>query len=133
MNSIRVAGGFAPAPLHVICPEPQSAVAQLNVPVESVEQRVLPHTRPDHEGGVSKDIEAPVANSNPVDAKAVPAPVNVPGQTVYGHWFFIVNVTERAPARKLNSLLNIYKAKIKKLNHIKCIRNETKFTYKRIE
>ncbi|KAL8102637.1 hypothetical protein AgCh_027235 [Apium graveolens] len=47
VNSTRVAGGMAPVPAHSTVPEPQSAVAQLNLHVASSVHRVGPLILPD--------------------------------------------------------------------------------------
>lgn len=57
MNSASVAGGVAPAPLHSMVPDPQSAVEQLPLPDESNVQPVLPQNRPDQPAGAWKDTE----------------------------------------------------------------------------
>ena len=95
MNSAKDAGGIAPAPLHSMTPEAQSAVAQTNFPEESVEHCVLAHKRPDHVAGTLSEDEAPVANVKPVeDIVGRPAAVRVPGQTVYGQLFLTTKVTD---------------------------------------
>ena len=57
---------MAPAPLHAIWPEAQSAVAQVNLPL-TLEHWVRAHNRPDHVAGKSRVDEAPVPSSKPVD------------------------------------------------------------------
>ena len=95
MNSAKDAGGIAPAPLHSMTPEAQSAVAQTNFPEESVEHCVLAHKRPDHVAGTLSEDEAPVANVKPVeDIGGRPEAVRVPGQTVYGQLFLTTKVTD---------------------------------------
>nr|GLL28410.1 hypothetical protein ACMD2_25315 [Ipomoea trifida] len=66
VNSAKVAGGIAPLPAHCTFPEPQSPVTQLNLPEESLEQRVLPHTRPDHDLGTERVLDLPLLSLNPV-------------------------------------------------------------------
>lgn len=51
MNSAKVAGGVAPAPLHSTWPEPQSAVVQEPWPEPSKLHPVLPQKRPDQPVG----------------------------------------------------------------------------------
>lgn len=59
MNSASEAGGVAPEPAHSSFPEPQSAVAQVNLPVESSEQDVRAHKRPDHALETEMDLDSP--------------------------------------------------------------------------
>lgn len=59
MNSAKVAGGAAPAPLHSTWLEPQSAVAQEPWPELSKLQPVLPQNRPDQPVGAWKEREPP--------------------------------------------------------------------------
>lgn len=92
MNSARVAGGAAPLPLQVTWPEPQSAVAQVNLPVESVEHSVRAQKRPDHGVGTVRTSFALGANLNPVVDNGAPLPVWVPGQIVYAQLFVMVIV-----------------------------------------
>lgn len=66
MNSASEAGGVAPEPAHSRCPEPQSAVAQVNLPAESKEQDVRAHRRPDHELGIEMEFDWPVSRAKPV-------------------------------------------------------------------
>ncbi|BAS83223.1 Os03g0244333 [Oryza sativa Japonica Group] len=83
VNSMSVAGGAAPPPLHWMPPEPQSPVAQVNLPVASSAQSVRAHMRPDQLAGASTVADAPCASANPVvDSGAVPAPDSSPGHTV---------------------------------------------------
>lgn len=84
MNSAKVAGGAAPAPLHPIWLEPQSPVAQLPKPVVgSNEQPVRPQNRPDQPGWAWSDLVAPGGSSNPVVSRAgLPALDSIPGHTV---------------------------------------------------
>uniref|UniRef100_A0A6N2MMM8 Uncharacterized protein n=1 Tax=Salix viminalis TaxID=40686 RepID=A0A6N2MMM8_SALVM len=86
VNSAKEAGGIAPAPLHSMTPEAQSAVAQTNFPDASVEHCVLAQKRPAHVAGALREDEAPAANVKPVEDNAgLPGFVRAPGQTVYGH------------------------------------------------
>uniref|UniRef100_A0A6N2MKD7 Uncharacterized protein n=1 Tax=Salix viminalis TaxID=40686 RepID=A0A6N2MKD7_SALVM len=88
VNSAKEAGGIAPAPLHSMTPEAQSAVAQTNFPDASVEHCVLAQKRPAHVAGALREDEAPAANVKPVEDNAgLPGFVRAPGQTVYGHLF----------------------------------------------
>lgn len=96
MNSASVAGGIAPAPLHVTWPEAQSAVAHFSFPDGSVVHWVRAHMRPDHGLGTSRVWEAFGASSKPVEESCGPAPVRVPGQTVKGQLLVNVNVAEWA-------------------------------------
>ncbi|KAB5520105.1 hypothetical protein DKX38_024424 [Salix brachista] len=67
VNSAKEAGGIAPAPLHSMTPEAQSAVAQTNFPDASVEHCVLAQKRPAHVAGALSEDEAPAANVKPVE------------------------------------------------------------------
>lgn len=80
MNSARVAGGVAPAPLHSICPVPQSAVAQDVGPDPLKLHPVLPQNRPDHPDGACRERELPLISSNPVVSRT--GWPRIPGQTV---------------------------------------------------
>lgn len=84
MNSARVAGGLAPAPLHSTWLEPQSPVVQLPWPVAgSNVQPVRPQNRPDQLGGAWKDRDPPGGSSNPVlSSLLLPALDKIPGHTV---------------------------------------------------
>ncbi|KAL3518844.1 hypothetical protein ACH5RR_021433 [Cinchona calisaya] len=83
VNSAKLAGGFAPAPLHETSPDPQSAVLQTNFPELLLEQNDLAQTRPDHGAGTSIETDDFEGNSNPVvDGCAAPPPVRVAGHTV---------------------------------------------------
>lgn len=99
MNSARVAGGAAPAPLHSTWLEPQSPVAQLPWPVEGSKlQPVRPQNRPDQVGGAWKEREVPGGSSNPVlPNAALPALARTPGHTVKSHWLIRVNVAPDMP------------------------------------
>lgn len=80
VNSARVAGGEAPAPLQLISPEPQSAVAQVPRPEPSNLQSVRAQNRPDQPAGAWKVLELPFASSKPVVPRSgVP---KIPGHTV---------------------------------------------------
>lgn len=83
MNSAKVAGGVAPPPEHSRVEEPQSPVKQVNLfVVGSVEQSVLPHRRPDHDGGIVIELDSPGWRVKPVVVRgSVPAPESIPGQT----------------------------------------------------
>ncbi|KAL8103714.1 hypothetical protein AgCh_028061 [Apium graveolens] len=86
VNSTRVAGGMAPVPAHSTVPEPQSAVAQLNLPVASSIYRVRTRILPDQEKGTKRQLEAPGERRKPVvDRGGVPAPESKPGHTGWLH------------------------------------------------
>lgn len=105
MNSARVAGGAAPAPLHSTWPEPQSPVAQEPRPEPSKLQPVRPQKRPDQPVGAWRGREVPWGSSNPVVSRAeLPALERIPGQTVYSQLFVNVNVAPEAPALKRRDL-----------------------------
>lgn len=80
VNSTRLAGGIAAAPLHSTWPMPQSAVAQENFPFGSVEQRVRAQNLPDHGGAVVTVVVDPGSNWKPVVVSWLPVPVKAPGQ-----------------------------------------------------
>lgn len=93
MNSARVAGGVAPAPLHSTPPEPQSPVEHVPWPEPSNSQPVRPQKRPDHPVGASKDRDPPFLSSNPVlPSFGLPVLESIPGHTVKSHLFTSVNV-----------------------------------------
>lgn len=103
MNSARVAGGEAPAPLHSSWPEPQSPVAQVPWPEPSKLQPVLPQNRPDHPVGAWKVRELPLLSSKPVLSNLpLPALARIPGHTVKSHLFINVNVDPETPAYEKN-------------------------------
>lgn len=85
VNSARVAGGAAPDPEHWTVPVPQSPVAHEKFPAGPVEQSVLAHTLPDHDGGTVMAVVLPGRRVKPVAVAgswAVPAPERVAGHTV---------------------------------------------------
>lgn len=83
MNSARVAGGFAPFPIHSTLSEPQSPVRQENLPVASCEQWVRPQNRPPQEAGAEMVLDSPAARTKPVMGSGeTPALERIPGQTV---------------------------------------------------
>ena len=55
VNSAKLAGGIAAAPLHETSPDPQSAVLQKNFPELSLEQNDLGQIRPTHCAGTSME------------------------------------------------------------------------------
>ena len=83
MNSARVAGGVAPAPLHSMVLEPQSAVAQEPWPEPSKLQPVRPQKRPDQPVGAWKEREVDFVSWKPVlSSVGLPALDRIPGHTV---------------------------------------------------
>lgn len=83
MNSARVAGGAAPAPLHSTWPEPQSPVRHDPVPDASNVQPVRAQKRPDQPVGAWKVREVAVGSSKPVLSRGeLPAFARMPGHTV---------------------------------------------------
>lgn len=98
VNSAKVAGGAAPAPLHSSCPEPQSAVAHEPRPDGSKLQPVLAQKRPDQPVGAWKERELPLVSSKPVlSSLGLPALARIPGHTVKSHLFTNVNVAPDTP------------------------------------
>lgn len=85
MNSIRVAGGTPPAPLHCPAPLPQSPVMHLSV------QDVLVQILLDHGAGMLMVFVACEGSSNPVVDGCDPEPI------VVGQLFVIVNVADSPP------------------------------------
>lgn len=95
MNSAKVAGGVAPAPLHSTWPEPQSAVTQEPWPEESKLQPVRPQKRPDQPVGAWKERELPFLSSKPVlSSSGLP---RIPGQTEKSHLLTNVNLAPETP------------------------------------
>lgn len=108
MNSARVAGGAAPAPLHSTWPEPQSPVAQVPWPEPSKLQPVRPQNRPDQPVGAWREREVPCGSSNPVVSRTeLPALDSIPGQTVYSQLFENVNVAPETSALERKDLQRI--------------------------
>lgn len=100
MNSARVAGGIAPAPLHSTWPEPQSPVVQFPWPVASNVQPLLPQNLPDQPTGTSRERDPPEESSNPVVSNLeLPALDSIPGHTVKSHLFVIANVVPETPLK----------------------------------
>lgn len=98
MNSARVAGGAAPAPLHSTWPEPQSAVEQEVDADPSKLHPVRPQHRPDQPVGAWNARELSVGSSNPVlPSVGLPAFARIPGHTVYSHLLTKVNVAPKTP------------------------------------
>lgn len=109
MNSARVAGGAAPAPLHSSWPEPQSPVEHEPWPEPSKLQPVRPQKRPDHPVGAWKERVLPLASSKPVlSSLGVPALARIPGHTVKSHLFVNVNVAPVTPAFNQRKHKHIY-------------------------
>lgn len=80
MNSARVAGGAAVAPLQLISPEPQSAVEQVPLPESSNLQPVLAQNLPDQPVGAWKVLVVCFVSSKPVlPSSGFP---KIPGHTV---------------------------------------------------
>lgn len=90
VNSARVAGGKAVAPLQLISPEPQSAVAQVPRPELSNWQPVLAQNLPDQPVGAWKLLELPFVSSKPV--LPISGFPKIPGHTVKSHLFTKLNV-----------------------------------------
>lgn len=83
VNSARVAGGAAPAPLHSTWPEPQSPVVQEPESDWSKLQPVLAQKRPDQPVGAWKEREESFWSWNPVLSRlGLPAFARMPGHTV---------------------------------------------------
>lgn len=98
MNSAKVAGGVAPAPLHSTWPEPQSAVTQEPWPEESKLQPVRPQKRPDQPVGAWKERELPFLSSKPVlSSSGLP---RIPGQTEKSHLLTNVNLAPETPEKE---------------------------------
>lgn len=95
MNSARVAGGAAPAPLHSISLEPQSAVAQEPWLVESKLQPVRAKKRPDQpvEAWMAR-LEPGVSSKPVVSSGAEPELESAPGHTVLAHLLVKVKVVD---------------------------------------
>lgn len=105
MNSARVAGGAAPAPLHSSWPEPQSPVRQDPEVDPSKLQEVLPQKRPDQPVGARKEREVSLGSSKPVVPRVgLPALARMPGQTVKSHLLTKVNVAAREVGSKKRSV-----------------------------
>lgn len=96
VNSTKVAGGVAPAPLQAIWPEPQSAVAQVNLPF-AAEQRVRAQNRPDHgvdDASTVVVVVEPGSSLKPVVEIGLPAPVKAPGHIGILQLFLMMKLTE---------------------------------------
>lgn len=101
MNSAKVAGGEAPAPLHSRLPEPQSPVEHEPWVEPSKLQPVRPQKRPDQPVGAWKEREFPLESSKPVVPNfALPALSSIPGHTVKSHLFISMNFAPETPAHK---------------------------------
>lgn len=98
MNSARVVGGEAAAPLHSTEPEPQSPVAHVSRPEESEEQAVRAQKRPDHPVGAENELDVPAGRAKPVgSSKGLPELERIPGQIVSPQLFTKVNVALFTP------------------------------------
>lgn len=98
VNSARVAGGAAPAPLHSIWPEPQSPVRQEPDPDPSKVQPVRAQKRPDQPVEAWKAREVSLGSSKPVLwSGGLPAFARMPGHTVYSHRLTNVKVAPITP------------------------------------
>jgi len=83
VNSARVAGGAAPAPLHSTMFEPQSPVRHEPVPDPSKLQPVRAQNRPDQPAGAWKVRVVSCGSSKPVlPSVGLPAFARIPGHTV---------------------------------------------------
>ena len=81
-------------------------MAHLKLPAPPVHP-VRAQNRPDHGEGTSTDLDAPVANSNPVVDKAgLEAAFKVAGHTVNWHLFVKLMVIAFPPARNNVSQIN---------------------------
>jgi hypothetical protein len=98
LNSATVAGEEAFPPLQSMVEESQSPVRQESFPLESLEQWVLPHKRPDQERGMVRTVDSPEWREKPVvEGNEVPAPWKMPGKTVRLQLLMIVSVVEWEP------------------------------------
>lgn len=80
-------------PEHSTVPDPQSPVAQVNLPEGSVEQMVRAHRRPAQDGGASRVLVAEGSRANPVEGSGgLPGLERTPGQTVVGQLLVTVKV-----------------------------------------
>lgn len=108
VNSAKVAGGAAPAPLHSTVPEPQSPVWHDPDPDPSKLQPVRPQKRPDQPVGAWNVRAVCVGSSNPVlSSLGLLAFARIPGQTVYSHLLTKVNVAPETPATNIESVIEI--------------------------